>query len=139
MYMDTLSPHNLDARSSGAKFQTKLEPVQARHPGTLFKHIDALEMGTSEKVARNDMEEKAKILSCVSLETQKYCQTRRDGHITGSKIQKQHGVGNKDIEWGVAGDSEISPITLCVRTTSEFQKLSKSLMSTDTDANIKQK
>ncbi|KAJ7775630.1 hypothetical protein DFH07DRAFT_767050 [Mycena maculata] len=120
MYMDTLSPHNLDAQSSGAKFQTKVEPVQARHPGTLFKHIDALEMGTSEKVARNDMEEKAKILSC-------------------SKIQKQHGVGNKDIEWGVAGDSEISPITLCVRTTSEFRKLSKSLMSTDTDTNIKQK
>ncbi|KAJ7745597.1 hypothetical protein DFH07DRAFT_776713 [Mycena maculata] len=137
--MDTLSPHNLDAQSSGAEFQTKVEPVQARHPGTLFKHIDALEMGTSEKVARNDMEEKAKILSCVSPETRKYYQTRRDGHITeGSKIQKQHRVGNKDIEWGVTGDSEIWPITLRPNT-SEFQTLSGSLTSTDTDPNIKQK
>ncbi|KAJ7724055.1 hypothetical protein DFH07DRAFT_783362 [Mycena maculata] len=67
-----------------------------------------------KKVARNDMEEKAKISSCVSPETQKYYQTRRDGHITeGSKIQKQHGVGNKDIKWGVAGDLEILTITLC--------------------------
>ncbi|KAJ7732071.1 hypothetical protein DFH07DRAFT_781061 [Mycena maculata] len=74
------------------------------------------------------MEEKAKISSCVSPETQKYYQTRRDGHITeGNKIQKQYGVGNKDIEWGVARDSEISSITLCVRTTSEFRALSESL------------
>ncbi|KAJ7766503.1 hypothetical protein DFH07DRAFT_769765 [Mycena maculata] len=118
MYMHTLSPHNLDARSSGAEFQT-YKPDTQEHCSS---HIDALEMGTSEKVARNEMEEKAKISSCVSLETRKYHQTRRDGHITeGSKIQKQHEAGNKDIEWGVAGDSEISPITICVHTTSEFQ------------------
>ncbi|KAJ7750925.1 hypothetical protein DFH07DRAFT_774936 [Mycena maculata] len=110
--------HEAPVQSSKQKW-SQYKPDTQEHCSS---HIDALEMGTSEKVARNEMEEKAKISSCVSLETRKYYQTRRDGHITeGSKIQKQHGAGNKDIEWGVAGDSEISPLTICVHTTSKFQ------------------